>query len=118
MHKVTPEAIEQARQAVMLRKVYGYMHTLASVYAENGNAREAQQLAVELMDENGLDQPDSNLWFVFGRIAEDYQQPKTAEACYKRVEWKEKFTPNPLATYVLAQQRLKGLGNGGALEAK
>ena len=119
MHKVTPESIDQARQAVSLDKNYNLVHTLASLYAENGNSREAKQLIVEWMDDNGMYEPDSELWYVFGRIAENYQQPQAAMACYKRVEWKGKSAPNPMATYALAQQRLAGLGGSvGAVEAK
>lgn len=70
------------------------------------------------MNDEGMDDPDEGLWYVFGRIAESYQQPETAAACYKRVEWKEKFAPNPMATYTLAQQRLGGLNAGGTVEAK
>ncbi len=120
MHKVTQDSIEQARQAVSLSKNYPEIHTLAALYAENGNSRQAQQLIIDLMNENGMEAPDSSLWYVFGRIAESYQQPQAAAACYKRVEWKEKSKPDPTATYTLAQQRLSALNGSasGAVEAK
>jgi len=119
-HQVTQESIDQARQAVSLNKSAGIVQTLASLYAENGNSREAEHLLVEVMDDHGMDKPDSSLWYVFGRIAENYHQSDAAVACYKRVEWTEKFEPDPTATYSLAQKRLNGLqgtGNGVA-EAK
>jgi tetratricopeptide (TPR) repeat protein len=118
-HKVNEESIAQARQAVSVDKTYADVHTLAALYAENGNSREARQLLLELMNDNGMEKPDSNLWYVFGRIAENDQQPQAALACYKRVEWKQKYAPSPGDTYVLAQQRLSGLGAGtGVVEAK
>jgi transglutaminase-like putative cysteine protease/tetratricopeptide (TPR) repeat protein len=120
MHKVTQDSIDQARQAMSTTKNYSIVHTLASLYAEQGHSREAQQLVIELMNDNGMEAPDSNLWYVFGRIAENYQQPQAALACYKRVEWKEKFAPDPLSTYALAKERIGGLGGSipGTMEAK
>ena len=118
MHKVTQDSIEQARQSMATNKNYAIVHTLAALYAETGNSRQAQQLVIDLMNEDGMNEPDGGLWYVFGRVAESYQQPGTAVACYKRVEWKEKFSPNPMTTYTLAQQRLNGLNTSGVVEAK
>jgi hypothetical protein len=70
------------------------------------------------MDDYGMDEPDDSLWFVFGRIAEAYDQPQAARRSYQRVRWKEKFEPDPRSTYVLAQKRLKGLTADRAVEAK
>ncbi|HWR15104.1 MAG TPA: DUF3857 domain-containing protein [Terriglobales bacterium] len=109
MGKITEEGIQHLRRGISIQKGYGIVHTLASIYAENGNAGEARQLVLGIMDDNGMDEPDDNLWYVFGRIAEIYGQPDAAMACYKRVHWKEKYEPDPGATYVLAQKRLQGL---------
>lgn len=119
MHNVTPEAIEQARRAMSIQKDYAIEHTLASLYADDGNPLEARQLLLEIMENYSLPQPDDSLWYVFGRIAEDYKQPQAATACYKRVRWKQKFPPGPEDTYTLVAQRLSALGSGaGVVEAK
>jgi hypothetical protein len=96
------------------------VHTLASVYAENGNPQEARQLVLGIMDQYAMDGPDGPLWYVFGRVAEAYGQPQAALACYKRVQWKEKYAPDPTTTYALTQKRLLGVGgaNDTAVGAK
>jgi hypothetical protein len=101
-----------------LQKSYAVVHTLAAIYAEHGNPQEARQLLMNIMDDYGMDEPDGSLWYVFGRIAEVYEQPQAARACYKRVDWKEKFEPDPRTTYVLAQKRLTGLTAETAVGAK
>jgi tetratricopeptide (TPR) repeat protein len=109
MNKITPEGLEQARRGVSLDKSYDMIHTLAAIYAENGNPQEARQLVLGILEQYGMNEPDGPLWYVFGRVAEAYGQPQAALACYKRVDWKEKYTPEPNSTYMLAQKRLTGL---------
>ena len=109
MGKITDDGIEQVRRGVSLQKGYAIVHTLASIYAEHGNPVEARQLVMSLMDDYGMEEPDSSLWYVFGRIAEAYQQPQAALACYKRVQWKEKFEPDPRTTFALTQKQIAGL---------
>ena len=120
MGKITPEGVEQARRGASVDKGYGMVHTLASVYAENGNPQEARQLVLGIMDQYAMDGPDGPLWYVFGRVAEAYGQPQAALACYKRVQWKEKYAPDPTTTYALTQKRLPGVGgaNDTAVGAK
>jgi tetratricopeptide (TPR) repeat protein len=118
MGRVTDDGIEQARRAVSLQKSYGIVHTLAAIYAEHGNPQEARQLLLNIMDDYGMDEPDDSLWYVFGRIAEAYEQPQAARSYYQLVRWKEKFEPDPRSTYVLVQKRLKGLLAETAVGAK
>ncbi len=107
--KVTPEAIEEVRRAVSTDRSPGIVHTLASLYADTGKTQEARQLLLQIMEENGMDEPDSILWYVFGRIAEDYGQSGEATACYKRVTPDDDGVPKPFSTFALTQKRLVGL---------
>ena len=118
MGRITDDGIEQARRGISLQKSYAIVHTLAAIYAEHGNPQEARQLLLNIMDDYGMDEPDGSLWYVFGRIAEAYEQPQAARACYKRVDWKEKFEPDPRTTYALARKRLTGLAAETAIGAK
>lgn len=55
-----------------------------------------------------LDQPDSNYWYAFGRIAEDCGEFGVAGEDYGRVT-KPKENQIPGSSYWLAQKRLKSL---------
>jgi hypothetical protein len=61
------------------------------------------------MDRENLDEPDSDYWFGFGRIAEQYGESQTAIADYDRVTKPKKAVSLPGSTYQLAQDRLKML---------
>ncbi len=111
--KITPEGVEEAQRGASVDKGYAMVHTLASVYAENGNPQEARQLVLGIMDQYAMDEPDDGLWYVFGRVAEAYGQPQAALACYKRVQWKQKYAPNPMTTYALTQKRMPGVSGQG-----
>lgn len=88
------------------------LHTLGCVYADAGKTKEAREVLVQAMDLEGLDEPDDNFWFAFGRVAEQYGERAAAIANYERVTKPKKVIQIPSSSYRLAQNRLKGLGNG------
>jgi hypothetical protein len=59
------------------------------------------------MENSHIPEPNSELWYGFGRLAELYGQYDAALAAYKRVEAPE--VPNAVATYNLVQQRIKDI---------
>ena len=60
-------------------------HTLASIYAEADKPIEARQALLTSMKLGARDQPESDDWYVLGRIAETYGVRDAAAAAYKRV---------------------------------
>jgi tetratricopeptide (TPR) repeat protein len=105
------DAMDAAQHAARLteNKDFGVMHTLASVYAEVGRVGEARQLMIHLLDENNVDEPNSVVWYVFGRIAEQYGRNQAAVNAYKRVEKDDDDEPRPNSTYKLAQHAVERL---------
>lgn len=65
------------------------------------------------MNQANFDEPDSNFWYAFGRIAEQYGEIDVAKADYAHVEKPGRALDVPASAYVLAQSRLKVL-NGSA----
>ncbi|HET9743694.1 MAG TPA: transglutaminase domain-containing protein [Terriglobales bacterium] len=106
---VPEDAIEAAQRANGLtqNRNYAILHTLACLYAEVGKTNEARELLVRAMETNQLAEPDSDIWFGFGRVAEAYGQYDAAEIDYKRVE--EPNIADPVSTYTLSQLRLQEL---------
>ena len=90
------------------------LHTLGCVYAEMGKTKEAREVLVQAMDQLGLDEPDANYWYAFGRIAEQYGEREVALQYYRNVERPSKETQIPSSSYRLAQNRLKMLQNASS----
>lgn len=107
--KLTPEMIEAAQNSVKMGKAeeFGPLHTLAAVYAETGKTTEAREIILHGMDAGGRLEPDSESWYVFGRIAEEYGLHETALADYRRVEKESEQLPS--STWELAQKRIATL---------
>jgi tetratricopeptide (TPR) repeat protein len=107
--KLTPEMIEAAQNSVKMGKAeeFGPLHTLAAVYAETGKTTEAREIMLHGMDAGGRLEPDSESWYVFGRIAEEYGLHETALADYRRVEKESEQLPS--STWELAQKRIATL---------
>jgi hypothetical protein len=61
---------------------------------------------LKAMKANYLDELDSALWYLYGRIAEQYGQDKAARSAYARVEKPEEPTVYQSSTYRLAALRL------------
>lgn len=87
------------------------LHTLGCIYTLLGKTKEAREVLIQGMDKLNLDEPDSNYWYAFGRIAEESGLDDIAAADYARVT--KPVTPLgiPFSAYRLAQERLKVIGN-------
>jgi len=86
------------------------LHTLACLYAETGQVKEARDLLLRAMDNLNLDQPTDDYWYAFGRIAEQYGERDIAIANYRKLEKPKEALAVPTSSYRLAQTRLKVLG--------
>jgi Flp pilus assembly protein TadD len=115
---VDQDAIDTARRANDLTKNanFGILHTLACLYAETGQTSQARELLLKAMDTADLEEPNSEIWFGFGKIAEQYGESDAARSMYGRVQ--KNVTPYPGTSYVLAQQRLEALKPASAAAAK
>jgi tetratricopeptide (TPR) repeat protein len=110
--RVDQSDIEAALKAANSgKKNAGILHTLGCVYAEAGKTKEARDVLLEAMDLLDLDEPDSNYWFGFGRIAEQYGERDVAIADYTRAIKPENPADIPDSSYRLAQIRLEALRN-------
>ena len=107
---VDDQALAAAQQANLLSKNsnYAYLHTLACLNAARGETAEARQLLLEAMSTGNLEEPNSAIWYGFGRIYEKYDVYDAAAAAYQRVERPDGVI-DPTDTFVLAQSRLKML---------
>lgn len=102
------ETIEDARKSVLMDPRPAFRHTLACALAEANQLTEAREIALNLMDDRGADEPNSNEWFVFGRIAEQYGERDSALAYYRRVKQDKGRLPQE-TSFGLAQKRLAAL---------
>lgn len=92
---------------------YAALHTMATLFAQNEMPAEAYQTISKAIDP--FDEPRSEDWFVFGRIAETYGFPDSARTAYQRVIDGEETT-SPISTAVLARQRLSVMDSIDASE--
>ncbi len=106
-------ALEHARRAVVMAKGenWAMLHTLATVYAEAGHCQQARQMILKAMAANGQIEPSADDWYVLGRISEHYGEREAAFAAFARVEPPKPEHKRGAATYVLAQRRLRALGD-------
>ena len=117
VNNVTGEDVNAAQQASSLPNGhnFGVLHTLACLYAETGKTKEAREQLLAAMDAGGLDQPNSEIWYGFGRIAEDYGVVEAARADYERM--KSDSEPEqmdfPESTLRLGIKRLANLPQSG-----
>jgi transglutaminase-like putative cysteine protease/tetratricopeptide (TPR) repeat protein len=110
--KVDDRAVENAQRAATLGqyKSPGSLHTLASLYAELGKTGEAYKLILQSLDLKPGKSPESDDWYVFGRLAEDLGLPDAARRYYARVTPPGPEESEATSTYRLAQRRLGVLG--------
>lgn len=105
---IDQEAIDTAIRAVDLSKnSFAIQHTLGCVYAQAGKTTQARELLLKSMDDGHVEQPNSEIWFGFGLIAEQYGVFDAAEKMFTRVE-KPKIE-YPGSSYALAQEHLAKL---------
>ncbi len=108
---VDEETLEAAQEAVA-RESYqsaASLHTLAAVYAGLGRSAEAREVILQAMALDGYDEPRSEDWFIWGRIAESYGVNDAAAKAYRKVERPEDEEEIPTSTWRAAQRRLKAL---------
>ncbi|HLY97901.1 MAG TPA: DUF3857 domain-containing protein [Candidatus Angelobacter sp.] len=107
------DAIDAAQRASQMSKndSFGILHTLACLYAEAGKTTQAHELLLKAIEAAHEDEPNSEIWFGFGKIAEQYGELDAARALYGRMEKPKTIYPG--SSYVLAQQRLAALQNYG-----
>ncbi|MFZ0287284.1 MAG: hypothetical protein WAL32_18795, partial [Terriglobales bacterium] len=102
--------VDAALKAAQLSKnAWEILHTLGCLYAELGKLKEARDVLVQAMDSANFDEPDSNFWYAFGRIAEQAGERDLALADYARVPTPKNPLDLPGSSYQLAQTRLKAL---------
>jgi transglutaminase-like putative cysteine protease/tetratricopeptide (TPR) repeat protein len=115
---ISPDAIDAAERANDRTKNsnFGILHTLACLYAQSGKSAQARALLLKAMDAVPMEEPDSEIWFGFGKLAEQYGELQAAQAIYARVE--KPATDGPGSSYSMAQQRLLVLRNASVTSAK
>lgn len=99
----------QRSSAMLQNREPAVLHTLACLFADVGRTKEAWDAFLRALDARGLQEPDSSLWFVYGRIAEQYGETATAAAAYRRVEPAEAGEEPVTSTRQLAEKRLAAL---------
>ena len=110
--KVDEEALAEAQSANLAghNDNAAYLTTAAWVNVELGNMAEARQELLDAMDEAGLEQPNSEMWYAFGRMYELYGVTEAAAAAYRQVQPANEIASGvPLDADVLARARLKAL---------
>lgn len=90
------------------------LHTLGCVYAELGKTKEAREVLIQAMDLLALDEPNSDYWYAFGRIAEQYGESDVARADYEKAEKPKKAAQMRSSSYQLAQLRLAAIRSAAA----
>ncbi|BDU73828.1 hypothetical protein METEAL_30020 [Mesoterricola silvestris] len=116
------KAMEYAQGAVRTapRGENNSHHTLASILAEQGRSGDAmKELEAYLGD--GDQEPESDAWYVMGRVAENLGEPDWARKYYARVEAPKEAYRELDASHGLVARRLQALGakapSGPAREA-
>ena len=108
--KVEQADIAKAIRATEMEKDAPYiLHTLACLYAEVGNTKDAREVLLRAMDDWNLDEPNDDVWYVLGRIAEQYGERDIAIADYRKMEKPKEPLSLPTSTWRLAQMRLKAM---------
>jgi tetratricopeptide (TPR) repeat protein/transglutaminase-like putative cysteine protease len=117
--KVEQADIAKAIRATEMQKdSAGILHTLACLYAEAGNTKDAREVLLRAMDDWNLDEPNEESWYVLGRIAEQYGEREIAIADYRKLEKPKEPLVVPTSTWRLAQMRLKAMGAEETAAAK
>jgi len=106
--KIEPADFEFVLKASQLNEDNsGTLHTLGCLYAASGRTKDAREVLIQSMDAQRLDDPNSDFWYAFGLLAEQYGERDTALANYARVTKPEKPTEIPNSSYYLAQERVR-----------
>ena len=117
--KVEQADIAKAIRATEMQKDSpAILHTLACLYAEVGNTKDAREVLLRAMDDWNLDEPNDEVWYVLGRIAEQYGEREIAIADYRKLEKPKEPLAVHTSTWRLAQIRLKAMGAEETAAAK
>jgi tetratricopeptide (TPR) repeat protein len=115
---ISPDALDAAERANERTNNanFAILHTLACLYAQSGKVSQAQGLLLKAMDLASMEEPDSEIWFGFGKLAEQYGESQAAQTIYARVE--KPTVDGPGSSYSIAQLRLLALKNASVTAAK
>ena len=107
---VDAEALQAGQQANMLTKNSNFaeLHTLACLYAAQGKTTEAKQVILQAMAAANQVEPNSEAWYVWGAIYQQYGLSDAAIDAFEKVK-KIEGRGSPTDTYILAQAHLKEL---------
>jgi len=104
---VTEADIGMATKAAQMSKNNSaVLHTLGCLLVAAGKTVQAREILIQAMDALKLDEPESEYWYAFGSLAEQYGETEVARADYLRVEKPSSELDIPGSTYYLAQKRL------------
>ena len=116
---VQKEDLDDATKSAQLsQNSPGILHTLGCLYADVGKTKEAREILIQAMDQLGLDEPESNYWYAFGRVAEQYGEFAIATADYAQVKRPKEIMQIPDSSYRLAQLRLAAMHEQPAPKAQ
>ena len=109
---IEQDAIDTAVRANDLTKNadFAILHTLGCIYAAAGKTSQSRELLLKAIDALHLEEPDSEVWFGFGLIAEQYGEFEAAAKMFARTEKPKSEYPG--TSYALAQQHLAALRTG------
>lgn len=109
--RVDERTMEMAQRAASLSEYqdYSILHTLATVYAEQGKSAEAYRVILQALEVKG-GEPGVPDWYVFGRLAEHYGLPEVARSYYEKAREGAKDDSNPMDSIHLVRKRLEALG--------
>jgi tetratricopeptide (TPR) repeat protein len=109
-NSVNDDTLKAGRQATMLTNnaSFAELHTLACLYAAHGETSESRDLLLKAMAAANLTLPNSEVWFGFGSLYQQYGVDDAAIAAYEKVEKPTGYI-HAGDTYLLAQARLKEL---------
>jgi transglutaminase-like putative cysteine protease/tetratricopeptide (TPR) repeat protein len=114
-----PDVDTAVRAAGLVESSGAILHTLGCLYAEVGKTREAREVLLQAMTSRNLSEPNSDFWYAFGRIAEQYGENEIALNQYKKVTPPKDTALDYFSVYRLAQNRVQALkGAKGAAPAK
>lgn len=102
---VTDQDLERGRRSVNMEpRNRAALHTLATLYAETGRYEDARKLLDQAMSLGYDMDPQSEDWYVLGRVAEGYGFREAALKAYDRVMPQDDLT-DQADTYFLARKR-------------
>jgi hypothetical protein len=110
--KITADSANAANQGIVLmgqNPEPALMHTLAAIDAELGKESDARALMLQRLKLKGIEEPGSDDWYVFARIAEQYGIAKDAATMYRKVSRPKDDFAVAASSYALAQKRLKAM---------